>query len=572
MAEFTRLGDRYDIGSAVGRGGMAEVFEATDSRLNRRVAVKVLRGELARDPVFIERFRREAQAAAGLNHPNIVAVYDTGEDEVGDVHIPYIVMEYVDGVTLRQMLTSGPRIMPERGLEITAGILAALDYAHRHGIIHRDIKPGNVMINAHGDAKVMDFGIARAVSDQQTAFTATSAVMGTAQYLSPEQARGEVVDARSDIYSAGCVLYELLTGRPPFTGETPVSIAYQHVNEQPKSPSTLDPSIPNTLDAIVMHALSKHPSQRYQTAGEMRSDVERAIAGMPINAPSLVPNTPTEEPAAPHAVTTQLPRTDTSVLPAFTPVDPDTAAKRVQRERLKWIAAGLVVLVAIGGMFALGRTFINSGPTNVTVPNLSGKTVDEATQSLLTAQLVLGTKTTQADDNAPAGTIIQQDPPAGQTLKEGQPVNIVVSSGKAQTQVPDLVNLANQDAATVALTDANLVLGTVTVQDSDKAAGKVLSQSVVAGTSVDVGTRVDIIISSGKIAVPQVTGKTKAQGRNDLTNAGFKVQVLTEYDPLHADGTIIAQTPDGGALAVKGTVVTITVASATPPASATPTP
>ena len=243
MAEFTRLGDRYDIGAVIGRGGMAEVFQATDSRLNRRVAIKVLRGELARDPIFIERFRREAQAAAGLNHPNIVAVYDTGEDLVGDVHIPFIVMEFVDGMTLRHMLNSGPRILPERGLEVIAGVLAALDYAHRHGIIHRDIKPANIMINSHGDAKVMDFGIARAVSDTQTAFTATSAVMGTAQYLSPEQARGEVVDARSDIYSAGCVLYELLTGRPPFNGETPVSIAYQHVNEPPKVPSSLDGSV-----------------------------------------------------------------------------------------------------------------------------------------------------------------------------------------------------------------------------------------------------------------------------------------------------------------------------------------
>ena len=223
MSTFTHLGDRYDVGQVIGRGGMAEVYEGTDRRLNRRVAIKVLRPDLARDPMFQERFRREAQSAAGLNHPNIVAIYDTGEDLISDgvnqVSIPYIVMEYVDGVTLRQMLNNGPRILPERALEVIAGVLAALDYAHRHGIVHRDIKPANIMINSHGDAKVMDFGIARAMSDAATSVTATSAVMGTAQYLSPEQARGESVDARSDIYSTGCVLYELLTSGPPFNGE-----------------------------------------------------------------------------------------------------------------------------------------------------------------------------------------------------------------------------------------------------------------------------------------------------------------------------------------------------------------
>ncbi len=288
MSQFDRLGDRYEVKQIIGRGGMAEVHEGLDTRLNRRVAIKVLRSDLARDPVFQERFRREAQSAAGLNHPNIVSIYDTGQDThtegLTQVNVPYIVMEYVDGVTLREMLQNGPRILPERGLEILAGVLAALDYAHRHGIVHRDIKPANVMINTHGDAKVMDFGIARAMSDAATSVTATSAVMGTAQYLSPEQARGEVADARSDIYAAGCLLYELLTGATPFTGDSPVSIAYQHVNSQVIPPSNLDPSIPHTLDAIVLQALAKNPLSRYQTAAEMRADVERAIAGMPISA------------------------------------------------------------------------------------------------------------------------------------------------------------------------------------------------------------------------------------------------------------------------------------------------
>jgi len=254
VSTFTQLGDRYDVGQVIGRGGMAEVYEGTDRRLNRRVAIKVLRPDLARDPMFQERFRREARSAAGLNHPNIVAIYDTGEDLIGEgtsqVSVPCIVMEFVDGVTLRHMLNSGPRILPERALEVIAGVLAALDYAHRHGIVHRDIKPANIMISTNGDAKVMDFGIARAMSDAATSVTATSAVMGTAQYLSPEQARGELVDARSDIYSSGCVLYELLTGVTPFNGDSPVAIAYQHVNEPPKPPSALDNSIPSSLDSI----------------------------------------------------------------------------------------------------------------------------------------------------------------------------------------------------------------------------------------------------------------------------------------------------------------------------------
>ncbi|CAB4332174.1 unannotated protein [freshwater metagenome] len=569
MAEFTRLGDRYDIGPVIGRGGMAEVFDAIDSRLNRRVAVKVLRGELARDPVFIERFRREAQSAAGLNHPNIVAVYDSGEDFVNDLHIPYIVMEHVDGVTLRQMLTNGPRILPERGLEVIAGVLAALDYAHRHGIIHRDIKPANVMINNHGDAKVMDFGIARAVSDAQTAYTANSAVMGTAQYLSPEQARGEVVDARSDIYAAGCVLFELLTGQTPFNGETPVSIAYQHVNEPPKAPSTIDSSIPPTLDAIVMHALSKHPSQRYQTASEMRADVERAIAGMPINAPLHV----AAEEISISAPTAAIPTIESPLLPSYEEVYTKTRF-RSPTDR-PWIIPAAAVVVGALVLFTLGWFLLAGKPRIMTVPNLSGKTISEAQKLLTDSNLALGTQTPRADNNAPKGTIIQQDPVAGEGLEENQAVNVVVSNGKEQTTVPDLIDLANKSDADLALKDAQLILGKVTVEDSDKTEGTVLKQSIEPNSSVDVGSRVDIVISSGKIVVPNVTGKTKTQAKNDLINAGFKVDVITEETSKAAVGTVLAQTPSSGELAVKGTTITITVAVApvvTPSPSASTTP
>ena len=285
MTQPRLLGGRYELDGVVGRGGMAEVYRARDIRLDRIVAVKTLREDLARDATFQARFRREAQSAASLNHPSIVAVYDTGEDKAGPAHVPYIVMEYVDGRTLRELLRDDRRLLPERALEITDGVLRALDYSHRNGIVHRDIKPGNVMLTRSAEVKVMDFGIARAVSDAQATMTQTAQVIGTAQYLSPEQARGERVDARSDLYSTGCLLYELLTGRPPFTGDSPVAIAYQHVRENPIPPSRVDPEIPAWADSIVLKAMAKDPAERYQSAAEMRTDIQRALSGVPVAAP-----------------------------------------------------------------------------------------------------------------------------------------------------------------------------------------------------------------------------------------------------------------------------------------------
>src|SRR5580698_5829257 len=261
MTQPRLLGGRYELDGVVGRA------------------------DLARDQIFQARFRREAQSAASLNHPSIVAVYDTGEDMATGLPVPYIVMEYVDGRTVRDLLQDGHRLLPERSLEIIDGVLRALDYSHQAGIVHRDIKPGNVMVTRNGDVKVMDFGIARAMSDAQSTMTQTAQVIGTAQYLSPEQARGERVDSRSDLYSAGCLLYELLTGRPPFTGDSPVAIAYQHVRENPIPPSRVDPEIPRWADAIVLKAMAKDPAARYQSAGEMRSDIQRGLAGMPVAAP-----------------------------------------------------------------------------------------------------------------------------------------------------------------------------------------------------------------------------------------------------------------------------------------------
>src|SRR3954467_14358905 len=296
--EARLLGGRYELGEVLGYGGMAEVHLGRDVRLGRDVAIKMLRSDLARDPGFQARFRREAQSAASLNHPSIVAVYDTGEERADGEAAPYIVMEYVEGRTLREVLESEGRLLPHRALEITAQVCAALDQAHRAGIVHRDVKPGNVMLTPAGEIKVMDFGIARAATGTAATMTQTAAVIGTAHYLSPEQARGEHVDARSDVYSAGCMLYELITGAPPFSGDTAVAVAYQHVREDPVPPSRVESDVPAAVNAIVLKAMAKNPANRYQTAADMRADIERALAGRPVEAtPVLAQDNPVLAPS-----------------------------------------------------------------------------------------------------------------------------------------------------------------------------------------------------------------------------------------------------------------------------------
>ncbi len=562
MSEARLLGDRYELGETLGRGGMAEVVEGRDLRLGRRVAVKLLRPDLAKDPAFQSRFRREAQSAASLNHPNIVAVYDTGEDVLGEgatsVVVPFIVMEYVEGQTLRQLLASGRRLLPERALEITAGTLAALDYSHRHGIVHRDIKPANVMLTRTGEVKVMDFGIARALADASATMTAANAVMGTAQYLSPEQARGEVVDARSDLYSTGCLLYELLTGRPPFTGDSPVSIAYQHVSEQPVPPSHVDPAVSPVLDTLVMRSLAKSPDDRYQSAAEFRSDVERLIAGLPIAA------------AAPLRAGAVIGgATGGAATEVFNPLIGQTSAVRSveppERKRSPWVWVGITV--AIIGVAALALflgkfLFGTAGSAQITVPSLTGNTVPVARNALITQGLALGQQTPAASDR-PKGVIIAQDPTAGTQLAKGQAVNVTVSAGKAQVQVPNLVGMGSTNDAQIALGDAGLALGTVTQKDSDQPEGTILSQSPAAGASVDAGSKVNVVTSTGNIVVPNVVGLSLEQAQANLGQLGFQLSVVNQPSSTPA-GTVLAQAPTANSKAKKGSLVTITVASPPP--------
>ena len=558
------LGDRYEIGEVIGRGGMAEVHEGRDLRLGRRVAVKILRPDLARDPSFQARFRREAQSAAALNHPNIVAVYDTGEDVLAGegadaIVVPYIVMEYVDGMTLRQLLASGRRLLPERALEITGGVLSALDYAHRHGIVHRDIKPANVMLTRTGDVKVMDFGIARALNDVGNTMTATSAVMGTAQYLSPEQARGEVVDARSDLYSAGVLLYELLTGRPPFTGDSPVSIAYQHVSEMPTPPSQVDGGVSPEIDAVVLHSLSKRTDDRYQTAAEFRTDVERAVAGSPVTAavPMVVGEHTQQMPAVAAA---GLDYRDDYRRPARKP-----------RRAGFWVISIIAIILAIVGAVVIGRFVLGtSNLSRVAVPNLDGLTIEQAASTLAEANLQLGAQTPELSDR-PDGTVIAQQPAAGEQLEQNQSVNVTVSSGKEQATVPQLIALTSPESARIALTDAGLKLGIVSQKASDQPSGYVLEQSPSEGTQVDAGTMVNITVSSGLVQVPSVTGLSEAQARSDLAQAGFEAQVVEQNDSTVAEGTVLAQSPKAGSDLARGSTVTITVAITIPEPEPEPT-
>ncbi len=540
MSETRKLANRYELGEPIGRGGMADVFEAFDTRLNRTVAIKILRSDLAHDPAFIARFRKEAQAAAALNHPTIVAVYDTGEDIYGEgrsaTNVPYIVMEYVDGTTLRDIIKSGRKLPPERGLRIIAGVLDALAYSHRHGIIHRDIKPANIMIARSGEVKVMDFGIARALADASNTMTGGQTVMGTAQYLSPEQAKGEAVDARSDLYSAGVLLYELLTGKPPFSGESPVAIAYQHVSEIPTYPSEIDPAIPKSVDSVVMHALNKSAKDRYQSAEEFQADVERIMAGIPISKESQ----PKPKPQ---------------------PVSKTTAPVRTKTR-----GNSVLVLLALAGVFVGGVTvwlamqiFGFDANSRTIVPSLEGLTVERATVLLQDEGLILG-QITPENSERPEGTVISQSPNTGVEVTPGQIVNVTISAGVSRVTVPRLIGLISVDDARRVLADVGLRLGPVTEADSEQNAGVVLGSNPPEGTAVEAGTQVALTVSSGLKVVPQVVGLTEAQAITDLTNLGFAVEVLQQVGLPEQIGLVIAQAPKPGTKAKFDSLVTISVA------------
>ncbi|WP_328561554.1 Stk1 family PASTA domain-containing Ser/Thr kinase [Streptomyces coelicoflavus] len=581
MEEPRRLGGRYELGPVLGRGGMAEVYHAHDTRLGRQVAVKTLRADLARDPSFQARFRREAQSAASLNHPAIVAVYDTGEDYIDNVSIPYIVMEYVDGSTLRELLHSGRKLLPERTLEMTIGILQALEYSHRAGIVHRDIKPANVMLTRNGQVKVMDFGIARAMGDSGMTMTQTAAVIGTAQYLSPEQAKGEQVDARSDLYSTGCLLYELLTVRPPFVGDSPVAVAYQHVREEPQAPSVFDPEITPEMDAIVLKALTKDPDYRYQSADEMRIDIEACLDGQPVAATAALGAMaaggygayPDDQP------TTAL-RSDgggaTTMLPPMNPDDggygyDDRPDRRRQQPRKKntstilLVLAGILVLV---GAILIGKYVVSGGggpgDSKVDVPALIGQTQDDAEKLLTNSDLKLGTVDQKPCEDQKKGNICDQDPKQGTSVDKDSTVNLVVSTGAPKVAVDNVIG-KNVDEATQQLEDKGLKVETKQTESSQDE-GTVLSQDPEPGKELEKGSTVTLEVAKAeqKATVPDVIGRTCDEAKAQVEKGGDLTAVCTDQptnDPNQV-GKVISTTPQPGAQVDPGSKVTITVGKA----------
>ncbi|HWU45331.1 MAG TPA: Stk1 family PASTA domain-containing Ser/Thr kinase [Humibacter sp.] len=525
------IAGRYQVGDLIGRGGMADVHRGVDTRLGRTVAIKLLKPQLATDPAFRTRFRQEAQAAARMAHPTIVRVFDAGEETVRDasgheVQSPFIVMEYVDGRLLRDMLADGPLEAPE-AVRIAEGILTALEYSHRAGVVHRDIKPGNVMITRNGQVKVMDFGIARAVSEGSATVAQTTAILGTAGYFSPEQAKGETVDARTDLYSTGVVLFEMLTGRPPFRGDTAVAVAYQHVSEAPRKPSALNPRVSPALDSVVMHALTKDRSQRYQAAAEFRMELETAASGkIPVRdkrdgfAETLF-GTPTGSISTTEAALRQL--------------SDDRAAPRTQsRPPVVWIWAGImgvaVILIAL-----LLWVFNQTHTTDLAafsrkVPAVAGMTLDAATTKLKNADLKASV-TEEPSPTVAAGTVIRTDPGAGIVAAKGDTVTLYVSSGTKMDAVPDVTG-KSLPLAQKAVQAAGFALGDVTTQDSPTAkANTVISTDPAADGAAHEGSKINFVVSTGTVALPNLTGQSVQAAQSLLQDPKTMLNLDPQQDP-----------------------------------------
>ena len=601
------LGNRYEIGELLGRGGMAEVHLGRDARLGRGVAIKLLRTDLARDPTFQARFRREAQSAAGLNHPAIVAVYDTGEESVTDVtgnlvSLPYIVMEHVEGHTLREMLSDGRTLDVDLALEVTSGVLSALEYSHRNGIVHRDIKPANVMMTPAGDIKVMDFGIARALADVSSAMTQTQAVIGTAQYLSPEQARGESVDIRSDLYSTGCLLFELLTGRPPFVADSPVAVAYQHVREMPQAPSVFNPAVPEGVDRIVLHALAKERDARYQTAAEFRSDVEAARAGRRVAAPMA----PMLAGGPPTAATEYFPPAsggptqagggllgaspddayDTYAPPGgyaengLTRRDSRPPAKKNQGLTYALLAAAVVAVLALVSWFVYaqlgggsgGKPAVTPTVTQLAVPTVKGLSQADAEAKLKAAGFVPAS--TEAASDLPVGTVIGVDPPEQTLLDKGATVNLTISSGPGLTAVPEVSGKGIAEAINELNAKGLKAANDITYEDNpDVKAGTVIRTDPEAGKEVASDSEVILVVASGQVEVPDVRGLSQDAARKKLTQAGLtpSITLVDNTDPAEV-GKVQEQDKVKEKVPT-GTVINITVAKPVPaPTTSSPTP
>lgn len=602
MSESNKIiAGRYELGELIGRGGMAEVYSGIDTRLGRTVAIKLLKADLAADSSFEIRFRQEAQASARMAHPTIVRVYDAGDEVTRDAngverHLPYIVMELVRGEVLRDTLRQR-RLTQQEAIAYATGVLTALEFSHAAGVIHRDIKPANVMITDSNAVKVMDFGIARAVSDSSATLAHTNGIVGTAQYFSPEQARGETVDMRTDLYSTGVLLYEMLTGRPPFTGETAVSVAYQHVSEQAPTPSSINPSISSAIDSVVMKSLAKERDARFQSASEFRAALVASVNGQSVQSfddgsqPATAPMQPIDvEELAATVLQPQIPESDlftellasandeatgainsvpdtttrvlSEELDGFTQLGFETGSTQVISTNLKprnstdkpsagllWgFASGAAVLVIglVVWLLAGGASLINfggGGASKILVADVIGKTYEDA-YTTLTKQKLLVDKQLQLSDTVALGTVISTDPPAGQQVGAKTTITVLVSSGKEQVLMPDLRGLTEQEA-TVALADAKLALGTITQADSATVAQNlVISSEPTANQNVAAGTVVNLVISTGMVTVPNVVNLDQNDAISQLSSPQVGYIVESQVDPTclgTAGTTVIAQ-------------------------------
>ncbi|WP_285136699.1 Stk1 family PASTA domain-containing Ser/Thr kinase [Microbacterium sp. lyk4-40-TSB-66] len=532
MTTETRvLSGRYRVDDLIGRGGMASVYRGYDQTLGRTVAIKILKSDLAGDAAFRTRFRLEAQAASRMAHPTIVRVFDAGEDAETGVDgverpVPYIVMELVHGRLLKDVIGQG-KVPTDEALRYVDGILEALEYSHRAGVVHRDIKPGNVMITESGRVKVMDFGIARAVSDSSSTVAETTAIVGTAAYFSPEQAKGESVDARADLYSTGVVLYELLTGRTPFRGDTPVAVAYQHVSEAPLPPSEIDESIPRALDAIVLRALAKDPFQRPQDAASFREALDETADG----------KVPTKRQMS--ALSNELygpnPRQAAETARSLRQLSTDTTMRRTQAgPPVAWIWAGVSVLAVLLVAVLIWVMQIQPNDevptTSLTVPNVVDMSYERAAETL-TGQQLTTARVNESDEEIAAGNVVSTVPEAGTNVAAGQKITLYVSTGPDTATVPTLEGI-NENEARSSIEAAGLSVGSIRRQnDPALAEGTVISSNLESGAAVAKGTTVNLVIASGQVVIVDYTGYTLEAAQRELESEEKQLTVKRQDDP-----------------------------------------
>ncbi|WP_430591836.1 Stk1 family PASTA domain-containing Ser/Thr kinase [Humidisolicoccus flavus] len=552
------LGGRYEIGELLGRGGMAEVHLGLDTRLDRKVAIKLLKPELSANPDFRVRFRQEAQAAARMSHPTIVRVFDAGEEPAKDsrgnsILIPYIVMEYVDGRLVKEIYADGP-LSESEAIRITKGILTALEYSHRAGIVHRDIKPGNIMVTPGGQVKVMDFGIARAVSETSATVAQTGAILGTAQYFSPEQARGEVVDARSDLYSTGIVLFELLTGRPPFRADTAVAVAYQHVSEPPPVPSELVPGISPAMDSVVLKALTKSKRDRFASAAEFQEALDDSKEGIAI---------PVED----AETTLFAPAAATSATRMFEELGDEEYTPNAQsRPPIAWIWGGIAVIGVL--VFAIVFWAIQQGPNlpiaglSVDVPDIVG--VEEATALETISEAGLAASVSRETNDAPVGEVLRTEPTAGVPVSPGTSIRVVISNGPPPIPLPNMTGLTI-DQATNLLETEGLALGAVNrIPSASVPEGVVIRTDPSADTSTPIGTEIDVFVSNGRVTIPNVVGMSYSSAASMLTadDIGYTVRRIILQSCM--GGRVTAQSIAPGEQPQGGTI-TLTYCGGQPP-------